>query len=51
MNNYSQVAHRLAKLEGLQPEHVVVKFFAIFFFFFQCNSIIGSIISTSGSLN
>lgn len=43
----NQVAHRLAKLEGLQPEHVVVKFFAIFFFFFQCNSIIGSIISTS----
>ena len=45
---YFQVAHRLAQLEGLAAELVVVKFFAIFFFFFQCNSIIGSIISTTG---
>eukprot|EP00090_Calanus_glacialis_P024669 TRINITY_DN3833_c0_g1_i1.p1 TRINITY_DN3833_c0_g1~~TRINITY_DN3833_c0_g1_i1.p1 ORF type:complete len:502 (-),score=112.42 TRINITY_DN3833_c0_g1_i1:104-1609(-) len=43
----TQVAHRFAGLEGVDPEPVVVKFFGIFFFFFQCNSIIGNIISTS----
>lgn len=43
----TQVAHRMAGLEGIDPEPVVVKFFGIFFFFFQCNSIIGNIISTS----
>ena len=44
----TQVAHRLAGLQGTDPEPVVVKFFGIFFFFFQCNSILGNIISTSG---
>ena len=44
----NQVAHRLSILEGVAAEIIVVKFFAIFFFFFQCNSIIGSIISTTG---
>merc|ERR1711892_516177 len=43
----TQVAHRFAGLDGVDPEPVVVKFFGIFFFFFQCNSIIGNIISTS----
>jgi len=43
----NQVAHRLALLEGVAAELVVVKFFAIFFFFFQCNSIIGSIIHST----
>ena len=43
----NQVAHKMAQLEGVATELVVVKFFAIFFFFFQCNSIIGNIISTS----
>merc|ERR1712223_1169550 len=43
----NQVAHKRAQLEGVATELVVVKFFAIFFFFFQCNSIIGNIISTS----
>merc|ERR1719412_831182 len=43
----NQVAHRLAALEGLAAELVVVKFFAIFFFFFQCNSILGSIIHST----
>lgn len=42
----TQVAHRFAVLDGVDPEPVVVKFFGIFFFFFQCNSIIGQIIST-----
>ena len=45
----TQVAHRFAKLDGSDPEPVVVKFFGIFFFFYQCNSILGNIISTSGS--
>ena len=44
----TQVAHRFAGLDGVDPEPVVVKFFGIFFFFFQCNSIIGNIISTTG---
>jgi len=43
----TQVAHRFAGLDGVDAEPVVVKFFGIFFFFFQCNSIIGNIISTS----
>jgi len=43
----TQVAHRFAGLDGIDAEPIVVKFFGIFFFFFQCNSIIGSIISTS----
>lgn len=43
----TQVAHRFAKLEGSDPEAVVVKFFGIFFFFFQCNAILGNIISTA----
>jgi len=42
----TQVAHRMAGLEGVDPEPVVVKFFGIFFFFFQCNAIVGNIIST-----
>ena len=45
----TQVAHRFAGLDGSDPEPVVVKFFGIFFFFYQCNSILGNIISTSGS--
>jgi len=43
----TQVAHRFAKLEGSEPEAIVVKFFGIFFFFFQCNAILGNIISTA----
>ena len=39
---------RLAVLEGVEAESIVVKFFGIFFFFFQCNSIVGHIISTGG---
>ena len=39
--------HRLAQLEGTPPDTVVAKFFGIFFFFYQCNSIIGHIISTA----
>lgn len=42
----TQVAHRFAALDGVEAEPIVVKFFGIFFFFFQCNSIIGQIIST-----
>merc|ERR1712117_319186 len=38
---------RIAKLEGSDPEAIVVKFFGIFFFFFQCNAILGNIISTA----
>jgi hypothetical protein len=38
---------RFAKIEGSDPEAVVVKFFGIFFFFFQCNAIFGNIISTA----
>ena len=47
----TQVAHRFAGLDGSDPEPVVVKFFGIFFFFFQCNSILGNIISTTGREN
>jgi len=43
----TQLAHRLARDEGVEPEPIVTRFFGIFFFFFQCNSIIGNIISTS----
>ena len=44
----SQIAHRLAAIENIDPEPVVVKFFGIFFFFFQCNSIVGNVLSTTG---
>merc|ERR1712106_1060037 len=43
----THIAHRYAALDGIDPEPIVVKFFGIFFFFFQCNSIFGNIISTS----
>jgi hypothetical protein len=38
----------MAVLDGVEAESIVVKFFGIFFFFFQCNSIVGHIISTGG---
>ena len=47
----TQVAHRFAGLDGSDPEPVVVKFFGIFFFFFQCNAILGNIISTAGKIS
>ena len=34
-------------MEGSDPEAIVVRFFGIFFFFFQCNAILGNIISTA----
>jgi len=43
----THIAHRFASLDGVDPEPIVVKFFGIFFFFFQCNAIFGHIISTS----
>jgi len=43
----TQVAHRFALLDGVDAQPIVVKFFGIFFFFFQCNSIVGNIISTA----
>jgi hypothetical protein len=39
----------MAVLDGVEAESIVVKFFGIFFFFFQCNSIVGHIISTGGT--
>ena len=43
-----EIAFRLAALgnEG-EAEAVIAKFFGVFFFFFQCNSILGNIISTA----
>ena len=38
---------RFAKLEGSDPEAIVVRFFGIFFFFFQCNKILGNLITTA----
>ena len=38
---------RFARIEGSDPEAIVIRFFGIFFFFFQCNSILGNIISTA----
>jgi len=43
----TQVANRMAIINKESSEPWVVKFFGIFFFFFQCNSIIGNIISTA----
>ena len=45
---FTHVAHKFAALDGADAAPVVGKFFGIFFFFFQCNSVIGNIISTSG---
>ena len=42
------IANRLAVIEDTDPEPIVVKFFGIFFFLFQCNSILGHSISTFG---
>ena len=41
----TQVAHRFAKLEGSDPEATVVRFFGIFFFVFQCNRVLGNLIT------
>eukprot|EP00397_Hematodinium_sp_SG-2012_P021074 GEMP01021748.1.p1 GENE.GEMP01021748.1~~GEMP01021748.1.p1 ORF type:complete len:488 (+),score=105.76 GEMP01021748.1:182-1645(+) len=38
----THLAKRLAHLDGVTPDIVLSKFFGIFFFFFQCNSIIGN---------
>jgi len=43
----TQVANRMAFINKEDPEPYIVKFFGIFFFFFQCNSIVGNIISTA----
>merc|ERR1719336_3164886 len=43
----TQVANRLARIEGSDPEAIVIRFFGIFFFFFQCNSILGNLITTA----
>jgi len=43
----TQIANRMAALNGEDSGPWVVKFFGIFFFFFQCNAIIGNVISTS----
>ena len=43
----TQAARRFAQLDNASPETVVARFFGIFFFFFQCNSIIGNVISTA----
>jgi len=43
----TQIANRIARINGEETEPYIVKFFGIFFFFFQCNSIIGNIISTA----
>ena len=49
--NFSiQIAHRLAAIDNVEPEPIVVKFFGIFFFFFQCNSILGNTINTFGTI-
>ena len=42
------IANRLALNEGTDPEPIIVKFFGLFFFLFQCNSILGHSISTFG---
>ena len=34
-------------MEGSDPEAIVVRFFGIFFFFFQCNRILGNLITTA----
>jgi len=43
----TQIATRMAALNREDSEPYIVKFFGIFFFFFQCNSIVGNIISTA----
>ena len=49
MRKYSSFQHpRLAALdEKGEVEAVIAKFFGLFFFFFQCNSILGNLISTA----
>lgn len=42
----TQIANRMAAIHKTDTEPYVVKFFGIFFFFFQCNSVLGNIIST-----
>jgi len=42
----TQVANRMAIINREDAEPYIVKFFGIFFFFFQCNSILGNVIST-----
>ena len=34
-------------MEGSDPKAIVVRYFGIFFFFFQCNNILGNLITTA----
>uniref|UniRef100_A0A0K2UNC0 UNC93like proteinlike [Bombus terrestris] n=1 Tax=Lepeophtheirus salmonis TaxID=72036 RepID=A0A0K2UNC0_LEPSM len=42
----TQVGNKYAEVTGKSVEKVVVRFFGIFFFFFQCSSILGHLISS-----
>eukprot|EP00096_Caligus_rogercresseyi_P002815 TRINITY_DN1512_c1_g1_i1.p1 TRINITY_DN1512_c1_g1~~TRINITY_DN1512_c1_g1_i1.p1 ORF type:complete len:461 (+),score=77.14 TRINITY_DN1512_c1_g1_i1:3453-4835(+) len=42
----TQVANKYSEAKGKSVEKTVVRFFGIFFFFFQCSSILGHVISS-----
>jgi hypothetical protein len=46
----TQVGNRYAEITGQAAEHVIVRFFGIFFLLFQSSSIWGNLISSEGSL-
>ena len=46
-----QAGYRFAELTGATPESVIVRFFGIFFLFFQAAFVWGNLISSWGNLD
>ena len=43
-----QIGNKYAELDGVQVEPIIVRFFGIFFLFFQFTFVVGSAISSAG---
>ena len=46
-----QIGERYAKLTSVDAESIIVRFFGIFFLFFQSNAVWGNLISSLGMYN
>ena len=46
--NIFQIGNKYAELDGIQVEPIIVRFFGIFFLFFQFTFVVGSAISSAG---
>jgi hypothetical protein len=46
-----QIGNKYAELDGVAVEPIIVRFFGIFFLFFQFSSVFGNAISSAGLLD